>query len=342
VSAEGATRILVVQTAFPGDLVLATPLFRGLRRLYPEATLTALVSARAAPLVEEDPFLDGLLVYDKTGGESFASAVAKVRRGRFDALISPHRSHRSSLLALLSGARIRVGFSGAGFPWAYTRRVRREAEHHEVDRNLSLLRGLGSAAVAEDRVLSVGYTEAEAARVRGVLAESGVGPDQPLVALAPGSVWATKRWNPEGFAAVGRALVAGGDRVVLLGGEDDVEVCRTVARGIGEGAVVAAGRTPLKALPAWLDRVRLLLTNDSAPLHVAAARGTPAVAVFGATTPGLGFSPFHDRSRVLEVDLPCRPCGPHGGRRCPLGHLRCLEEIRPEAVLAACRELSEG
>ncbi len=341
-NAEGARRILVVQTAFPGDVVLTTPLFRGLRRLYPEAVLTALVSARAAPLVEEDPCLDGLLVYDKTGGESFASAAAKVRRGRFDTLVSPHRSHRSSLLALLSGARTRVGFSGAGFRWAYTRRVRRDADSHEVDRNLSLLEGLGASAVAEDRVLTVGYTERETAQVQDVLSASGVGLDQSLIALAPGSVWATKRWDPEGFAAVGRELTAGGDRVVLLGGDDDVDVCRTVAHGIGNGAVVAAGRTPLKALPAWLDRVRLLLTNDSAPLHVAAARGTPAVAVFGATTPALGFSPFHERSRVVEIDLPCRPCGPHGGTRCPLDHLRCLKDVRPAAVLAACRELPGG
>lgn len=341
-SAEGATRILVVQTAFPGDLVLTTPLFRGLRRLYPEGALAAMVSARAAPLVEEDPFLDALLVYDKTGGESFASAVAKVRRGRFDALLSPHRSHRSSLLALLSGARTRIGFGGAGFSWAYTRRVRRDPVRHEVDRNLSLLEALGASSVAEDRVLTVGYTDREAAQVRDVLDASGVAPDQPIVALAPGSVWATKRWHAEGFAAVGGALTAAGNRVVLLGGGDDVDVCRAVARGIGEGAVVAAGRTPLKALPAWLDRARLLVTNDSAPLHVAAARGTPAVAVFGATTPGLGFSPFHDRSRVVQVDLACRPCGPHGGKRCRLGHLRCLEAVRPDAVLAACRELLEG
>lgn len=341
-TAEGAPRIGVIQTAFPGDAVLTTPLFRALRRLHPQAFLAAVVSPRAAPLLEEDPFLDRLLVYDKEGGESFVSAAALLRRSRFDVLLSPHRSHRSSLLSLLSGARIRVGFEGAGFSAAYTRRVHRDRGRHEVDRNLSLLEGLGAAPLAADRVLTVGYTDAEARRVEAVLSEAGVAADEPLAALAPGSVWATKRWPPERFAAVGRGLAAAGYRLVVLGGEDDREACGLVAQGIGEGAVMAAGRTPLKALPAWLDRVRLLVTNDSAPVHVAAARGTPAVAVFGATTPSLGFAPFHERSRVVEAGAACRPCGPHGGRRCPRGHLQCLEDVRPDAVLAACRELLEG
>jgi heptosyltransferase-2 len=103
--------------------------------------------------------------------------------------------------------------------------------------------------------------------------------------------------------------------------------------------VNAVGRTPLKALAAWMDRLAVLVTNDSAPLHVAAARGTPAVAVFGPTTRDLGFGPFHRASRIVEVELECRPCGLHGGRRCPKGHFRCMADVTPDEVLRAVGEV---
>jgi heptosyltransferase II len=333
-------RVLVVQTAFLGDVVLTTPLFRALRRLYPRAHLAALVTPEASALVEEDPHLDGLMTYGKKAGEPFFALIRKIRSERFDLLIAPHRSHRTSLLALLSGAPRRVGFVDAGFAWVYSPRVRRDPALHEVDRNLSLLGGLGEEPLPEDRSLYVGYTQAEADEVRRVLEGEGVAGGERLVALSPGSVWATKRWLPEGFAAVGRGLAERGFRVVILGGPGDRDVAAEVARGIGPRAVNAAGRTSLKALGAWMDRVELLVTNDSSPLHVAAARGTPTVAIFGATTTGLGFGPFHERSRVVEVDLDCRPCGLHGGQRCSRGHFRCMGDMEPETVLAACDDLS--
>ncbi len=334
-------RVLVVQTAFLGDVVLTTPLFRGLRRLYPRARLEALVTPEAAPLLEEDPHLDGLHTYAKRGGDTFGGMLARLRRGRYDLLVCPHRSPRTALLSLFSGVPRRAGFAGGAVPGAFTDTVRRPAEAHEVDRNLALLPAMGAAPEPGDRELFVGYGAAEGAAVGALLREAGVAADDQLVALCPGSVWATKRWLPEGFAAVGRALAGRGLRPVLLGAEGDREVAAEVARGIGGGVVNAVGRTSLKCLAAWMDRVRLLVTNDSAPLHVACARNTPVVAVFGATTRGLGFAPFTPRSRVVEVDLPCRPCGSHGGRRCPRKHFRCMRDVGPEAVAAAAVELLE-
>ncbi|WP_025321515.1 lipopolysaccharide heptosyltransferase II [Deferrisoma camini] len=332
-------RVLVIQTAFLGDVVLTTPLFRALRRRFPDARLDVLVTPAAAPLVEEDPHLDEVLRYDKKGGERLGSVARRLRGRGYDLIVAPHRSHRTALLARWIGAVVRVGFRDAGLWWLYTRRVTRPAALHEVDRNLELLRGLGLHPEPEDRVLHVGYTEREVEEVERVLAEAGGEAHEPLAALAPGSVWATKRWPAERFAEVGRGLQARGLRVVVLGGPDDRAVAQAVCAAVGAGAVNAAGKTSLKALAAWMDRVRLLVTNDSAPLHVAAARGTPTVAVFGATTLDLGFGPFHAASRVVEAEVECRPCGLHGGRRCRKGHFRCMLEVTPEEVLAACREL---
>ncbi len=337
-----AESIVVVQTAFLGDVVLTTPLFRALRRCRPRAHIAALVTPEAAPLVEEDPHLDRVLTYDKKGGESLRSAVGTMRAQAPDLLVAPHRSQRSALLAIASGAGTRVGFADAGFRWLYNRQVPRPLELHEVDRNLALMEGVGCAADASDRRLHVGYTEREAQAVAAVLREAGVADGDRVLGLCPGSVWATKRWLPQGFAAVGRHFAARGWRVVVLGGPGDREVSAEVATAIGPAAVAAAGVTPLKALAAWMDRLALLVSNDSAPLHVAAARNIPTVAVFGATTQDLGFGPFHPASRVVEVPLECRPCGLHGGNACPRGHFRCMGDISPESVLGACRDLLGG
>ncbi|MBI5015081.1 MAG: lipopolysaccharide heptosyltransferase II [Deltaproteobacteria bacterium] len=333
-----------MQTAFLGDVVLTTPLFRALRRVAPDAHLTALVTPAAAPLLEADPHLDEVLTYDKKGGESLAAVLRRVRRARFDRLLAPHRSHRSGLLALFSGIPVRVGFADGALSWAYTRRVDRPLDHHEVDRNLALLRGLGHEPVEADRVLHVGYTEVEGASVEAMLEQAGVKPGARLAGLCPGSIWPTKRWGAEGFAAVARALADRGLRPVLLGGPDDAGVASEVQRLAGDrsGVLNAAGRTPLKALAAWMDRLSVLVTNDSAPLHVAAARGTPTVAVFGPTTRGLGFAPFHAAARVVEVSLSCRPCGLHGGRRCPEGHFRCMGDVTPDQVLRALDDVLGG
>src|SRR5262249_39373757 len=163
--------------------------------------------------------------------------------------------------------------------------------------------------------------------------------DAPLVGLAPGSVWATKRWTAEGFADVLRALRAEGTRAVVLGAPAERPLAEEAGRLAGGGATVLAGPTCRAALVAVIDRLAGLVANDSAPMHVACARGVPVVAVFCATTPSLGYGPWGERTRVVEVDLACRPCARHGGPRCPRGTDDCQRLVRPESVPAAARAL---
>lgn len=333
-------KILVIQMAFPGDMVLTTPLFRALKRLYPETSLTLMASPRSAALVEEDPFLDEVLIFDKKTTSVWE--IGKRLRGiGFDLVLSPHRSHRTSLISWLSRSPVRVGFDVAGFGFLHNRRVVRLEGIHEVDKNLLLLHGLDEGPEEEDRVLHVGYTETEEEEVAGEMNAAGLATDANLVGMSPGSVWPTKRYPAASFAEVGRALVEKGCRVALIGGPDDKEACAEVARLIGEGAYNFAGTTSLKALAAWLDRFNLLVANDSAPLHVAAARDLATVAIFGPTVRELGFYPFHRRSRLVEVELDCRPCGLHGHKSCPEEHFRCMEELEPRWVIEACEELLE-
>jgi heptosyltransferase-2 len=237
------------------------------------------------------------------------------------------------MLTLASVPR-RVGFAESRGAFLYHEHVTRDRRRHDVERNLALVTPFGG--LPERPRLYVPVQPAAGARATMLLPDGG----GPLVGIAPGSVWATKRWTATGFADVVRALRDDGARVVVLGAPDERPLAEEVVRLAGGGATVLAGRTDLATLVAVIDRLALLVCNDSAPMHVACARNVPVVAVFCATTPALGYGPWGARSTVVDVDLACRPCGRgHGGRRCPRGTEDCMRLIRSDVVLAACRSL---
>jgi heptosyltransferase-2 len=185
----------------------------------------------------------------------------------------------------------------------------------------------------------LGLTAGDRAAADSWLAEHGIAPG--FVALAPGSIWGTKRWP--GYGELAARLVAGGREVVVVGGQDDRDLADEVVaagngdRGTGNGkAASAAGALALRASAALIARAEVLVTNDSAPLHLATATGTRIVAIFGPTVPAFGFGPRGPLDRAVEhPGLDCRPCSPHGPQTCPLGHHRCMRELPVERVLAA-------
>lgn len=330
-------RLLVVQSSFLGDVVLTTPLLSALRERLRPAHLAVLVRADAAPLLEGHPDVDAVLIDDKRGGDRGVAGLWRVARavraGGFHLAVSPHRSLRTALLLALAGVPRRVGFASARGAWLYHVRVPRDRRLHDVERNLSLLAPFGGPAGPPRLHLAVGT----AARARATeLIPAGTG---PLVGIAPGSVWATKRWTVSGFGAVVRTLVANGARVVVLGTSAERPLCEAVARGSGGRAAVLAGSLDLPTLVAVVDHCALLVCNDSAPMHIACARGVPVVAVFCATTPALGYGPWGTASVVVEADLACRPCAPHGGRACPRGTEDCSRLVPAQVVLRAARDL---
>ncbi|MGD8719527.1 MAG: lipopolysaccharide heptosyltransferase II [Candidatus Zixiibacteriota bacterium] len=323
-------RVLVIQTAFLGDVVLTTPLFRAIKRHWPDCYLAALVIPQTAPILTGLPELDAVLVHDKRGGKTgeFLRALREVREENFDVVISPHRSTRSSLIARASGAKRRVGYRENAMPWVYSERITRPMERHEAERILALAEEMGMDA--GDPRPHLFLTDEERAEARALAG------GKPYAVISPSSVWPTKRWLPEGFAAVADYLAGRGYGVVITGGPDERETVAAVIGAMEHGALNLAGKTTIRELAAVIAEASLLVTNDSAPVHLAAATGTPTVAVFGATVPAQGFSPLAERAAVVEVEgLYCRPCGAHGGRRCPEKHFRCMKEIRPEAVVEA-------
>lgn len=337
-------RILVVQTAFLGDIVLTTPLLRELRRVHPGASLSVVTTEIGARLLTEGLDADHLFVLDKrwnrSGTDSCRELLRRLRREPFDAAVAAHRSLRTGIIVRLCGAPLRVGFAGAPGAWAYNRRVAWDADKHAVRRYLDLTAPLGGLPAEADPRPALAVSPAADRRVGEMLRRQHIVPGRDIVCIAPGSAWATKRWVPEGFAALLDASRRLGLTPVLIGSAGERELCRAVNALAQEPAPVLAGETGVRELIALLARARALVGNDSGPAHVASAVGTPVVTIFGPTAPANGYAAFGSGTRFVEhPSLACRPCGRHGARLCPLGHFRCMREIRPSAVIDRLSEL---
>jgi heptosyltransferase-2 len=341
-----ARRFLVFHTAFIGDLILTLPMTQALRNRYPDARIVVVAIPAAAAVLRGHPSIDDVIVYDKRGVDrgagGFVRLVRTLAAQRCDTAIVPHRSLRSALAVTCAHIPRRVGFTTSAGRSLFTDRVVYESGRHETERNLALVAVRGIEAHGDRRPV-LPFSETDAAEADRLLRAPEPERDQvPLVALAPGSVWFTKRWPVRYFCTLASGLTRKGIQVVLVGGADDRELCDGIARACVEGpsAVNAAGALTLRQSAELLRRCRLVITNDSAPLHLAGAVGTPVFALFGATVPAFGFGPLGPRDRTFGVEgLSCRPCAIHGGNRCPIGTFVCMEQLTPEDVLGAALNL---
>jgi len=339
-----AERILVVQTSFLGDVVLTTPLIAALRRRFPDARLAVLCTPRGREILAGNGDIDEIIVLEKKrdGGRhaNLLKKAAELRARGFTIAVSPHKSFRTALLLFLARIPLRIGFRQSAGWFLYHRRVERDARLHDVERNLSLLDALGVDPGDCARAPQIEATASAREAVARVFQELGIESERMIVGVNPGSVWRTKRWTIEGYAELCRALKRRHNaQIVLFAGPEDRDIVDAIAARADCGAVSLAGRVGLSELAAAIERCRVFVTNDSGPMHVAVARGVPVVAVFCATTPSLGFFPYSSRAVVVEKELACRPCGAHGGRRCPLGTDDCMRLVKAEDVLAGVERL---
>ncbi|HYL21657.1 MAG TPA: lipopolysaccharide heptosyltransferase II [Gemmatimonadales bacterium] len=327
---------LVIQTAFLGDVVLTTPLLEALAMRH--GPVDIVTTPAAAALVETHPAVRRVIPYDKRGADrglpGLIRLVRTLRAGRYDVAYLPHRSLRSAALAWLAGIQKRVGFED-GWRSFYTERHGRPKQGHEIDRLLAL----GGIAASPSPRPSLHITVADRAATEEFLRAHGI--HEPFVALAPGSIWGSKRWPYYRELAERLAERAS---IVTVGGPEDAAIGEQVVEGVEVGggpwrAANACGKLSLRQSAELIRRAAVLVTNDSAPLHLAQAVETPTVAIFGSTVPAFGFGPRGPRDAVVElVGLACRPCSAHGPPVCPLGHHRCMRSLTVEDVLQAIEE----
>ncbi len=336
-------RILIIQTAFLGDVVLTIPLIMALRRTLPKSHLAVLVTPQVKEILSDNPAIDEIIIFDKKDKErswgALGHLVRKVKARHFDVAILPHRSFKSSLLAFLAQIPVRIGFNKSEGNVLLTRKVsyRRGPHIHEIDRNLDLLSPLGIQDRQVEFYLNPGRPAIN--YTLGMLGKFQIYATDLVIGLNPGSVWPTKRYPAEKFAAVADRLIKElNAKIIIIGGAADKEAAARVTAGMNESVINLAGQTTLKQLTALTKRLNLLITNDSGAMHIAVAQQVPVVAIFGPTTADLGFYPYGEQDIVVEKDLPCRPCGKHGGNRCSKNNFACMKLITVSDVFNAVKK----
>jgi heptosyltransferase-2 len=336
--------ILVIQTAFIGDAVLTLPLIQTIRKKYPASKVDIVVAPRSKDLFANHPDIREAIAFDKRGkdrGLTGLLRMAKHLQSRsYGLALVPHRSLRSAALAFLIGVPRRIGFNRSTGRFLMTATVGYRQDLHEIDRNLSLLEALPDGAW--QRELPRLYpSEADRKKVDRLLIELEVGHPEKLVAIAPGTLWNTKRWPKERFASLAVNFDDAGLEIVLIGGREDESLCSEIRTLSGSSRVYdTSGSLSLLQSAELIRRCNLLVSNDSAPMHLATAVGTSVLAIFGATVPSFGFGPTGPFDAVVETQgLKCRPCSIHGGDTCPIKTFDCMKNISHDRVFRNAMEI---
>ena len=333
--AAGDGKLLIIQTAFLGDVILTTPLLRSVRQAFPEAKIAALTIPECEDVLLG--FTDKTIVFDKRQKKDrriqWFELIQRLRSERFDVALIPHRSIRSAITARKAGIKCRIGLMRGAGAIFHTHRVPYRRGVYEGLRNLELLAPL--ADVDDDGLPQLHPSDGDKRKVEEILTDLGLTDDR-FVVFAPGSVWLTKRWLPEYFHQLTQRLKDEFDlQVVTIGGREDEAVCSSV--GIHPNYNLA-GKLSILGSAALTARSKFIISGDTAPAHIATAVGTDQVIIFGSTVPRFGFAPPTPKAHIAEIDLWCRPCTNHGRRNCPLGHLKCMKNVTPDYVINLIRD----
>jgi heptosyltransferase III len=336
-------RLLVIKLKQPGDVLVSTPVIAALKEAWPECHLTYLVPKGTEPMVAGHPGLDDLMVVDRRGAgwRETWQFLRQLRRARFDVVLELSGGDRGAFYSLLTGARERLGFAHPGQPFwqrhgCFTRLLPRPPlKMHMVDQNLAAVRALGIEP-GQPR-LQFFWDQDAAARVHKLLAAQHLD-DRPFAVMHPGAGWRFKCWTPSGYARVIEALEQEWQLPVVLTGTSaahEQDLLAEILQDCRVTPINLVGQLSLKELGALLARARLFFGMDSAPMHLAAAVNTPAVALFGPSGV-FNWGPWGEGHLVIKKDWECLPCGRDGCQGSKVS--RCLVELTPEEVLAQMRE----
>ena len=310
-------RILIIQTAFLGDVILATPVISEMKRLFPNAQINALVKAGNEPLLQSHKDINEVLIFSKQNGKwkSLVALIRSIRKTKYDIVINLHRFGSSGLITVCSGAKETRGFKKNPFSFFFSKRFSHVIGDgtHEVKRNLSLIADLGANMDARP---SLYPTAGDFSFISDFQKE-------PYSVVAPASVWYTKQLPKEKWIDLIRQLKT---KVYLIGAPSDKELCNSILNQLPSQSVEnLAGRLSLMQSAALISKATRTYINDSGPLHIASAMNAPVTAFFCSTIPEFGFGPLSEDAIIQQTDekLSCRPCGIHGHKSCPEGHFKC-------------------
>ena len=309
-------KILIIQTAFIGDVVLATALIESLKKDYPNSSIDFLVRKGNKGLLANHPKIKQLLVFDKKMGKykNLFSLLKSIRKERYDYVINPHRFGSSGFLTAFSKAKNKMGFDKNPFSFLYSKKYTHSLEKgmHEIERNHQLI----SQLVKQAR---------EKPKLYPSTSDFDQVPNGSYVCMAPASVWFTKQYPEKKWVEL-ISTIPVDIHVFLIGGPGDRALCQRIMEAAPrENISNSAGELSFLQSAALISKAKMTYANDSAPMHFASAMNAPITAIYCSTVPSFGFGPLSDDSKIAETKekLTCRPCGIHGKKTCPEGHFKC-------------------
>jgi heptosyltransferase II len=323
-------KILVIQTAFTGDVVLATALLEKLHRFFPEAQIVFLVRKGNEGLLKDHPFLHEVLIWNKkeNKNKNLLSLLKKIRNEKYDTVINLQRFTSTGMLTAFSGAKEKIGFDKNPFSFLFTKKIKHDLTNskHEVERNNELIQHLTDGSFIKPRLYpsAANYNEIEKYTL------------QPYVCMMPASVWFTKQYPVDKWIDLINNFPLSYN-IFLLGGKEDADLCKKIKENSANNKIeILAGKLNFLSSVALMKNAKMNYTNDSAPLHFASAVDAPVTGIFCSTVPAFGFYPLSTKSFIVETKelLTCRPCSIHGLKACPLGHFKCAYTIETSQLLS--------
>lgn len=323
-------QILVIQTAFIGDVILATGLLEKIHHQFPDATIDFLVRKGNESLMNDHPFLRETIVWDKKGGKyrNLLRLISRVRKTHYDLIVNVQRFANSGLITALSKADMKIGFDKNPFSWSFDTRVPHEIGNgvHEVVRNHDLIRALTDGEHENPKLYPSTKDFETIEQWQG----------DPYLCMAPASVWFTKQFPKEKWIELMKGIPFEGN-IFLLGAPSDLDLCNEIIEKAGNPrAQNLCGKLSLLQSAALMKNAAMNYVNDSAPMHLASSVNAKTCAIFCSTVPEFGFGPLADESHIVQVKegLDCRPCGLHGKKSCPQGHFKCGFDITTQQLIS--------
>ncbi|NWF87991.1 MAG: glycosyltransferase family 9 protein [Ignavibacteriaceae bacterium] len=332
--------ILIIQTAFPGDAILTLPMIEKLKEKYPESFIDVLCIPSTSEIFSASPFIHNVIVLDKKKSHKSLYKLLKfsseLKKHGYKRIYSPHRSLRTAILVMQTGVRETYGFSNSSFPHVYKYLIDYRQNEHEVKRNLDLI-GFNSNP-DEWRILpKLTVSSQSQEKVRKFIAANELSGN--ILAVAPGTIWETKKYPERYFREIINSFVDKSFKVLIVGGKADEELGLRLASD-QKNVIVTCGLFSIIETIEILKKVKILISNDSAPAHMGVCADIPVLTIYCSTIPHFGFYPYNKKSSYISFeDLKCKPCGIHGFKQCPVNTFDCGYNLSPKFVISKIEEM---
>lgn len=334
-------KIVVIQTAFLGDVLLTLPMIYHLNKKFPNTEIDIVVRPESAEIKSLLPSINEVIPFDKSSKKmkNMIQLIEKLKKGNYDLLISPHRSFRTSMISYFSKIQNSIGFDIASVSFFYSKRVKYNGSKHEIERNLELIKDfIGEFNWKEKITLNlVPY-------IKNEKFNSWIKNEEKIIAIAPGTVWNTKKYPEEYFAILIRDLLKQNIKIILLGSNKDritTQKILSLIEGSNSKSIIDfSGELKVSESISVIEKCKVLVCNDSAPTHMGIFTNCKVLTIYGSTIPEFGFYPYRDDDAFIQIEkLYCKPCGIHGRKFCPEIHFRCMYDLTPELILKRIIEM---